>query len=230
MVSATIRQIVDDALTIVGEVTGAGTQQYSDDRMYADTIRGFNMMFKKYTWQQYMSWITVTLDGVLGIPTTNAFGQVKDFEDFVAVCRAGESTPLPIMRAGANPNSLGLTGTLVMFWTSLNATNVNYAQRKLQFYPKASIGNIDVSAKIYPLLPSQTQFDWADVFYLDRDLLAYATAYMTLAGDDLNAGAADVVRNLMEMRYKDVISALAKHPIPLRASASIPSSWSERYY
>ena len=47
-------------------------------------------------------------------------------------------------------------------------------------------------------------------------MLVYATAFMTLSGDDLNAGAADVIRNLMEMKYKDVMAALGSHPIPVR--------------
>jgi hypothetical protein len=228
-VSATIREIVDAALTVVGEVSGAGVQQYEDDRMFQDAIRAFNMMFKKYEWPQYLSWFTVVLDGILGIPTTGAFGQIKDFEDFIVVFRDGESSPLPIMRTRTNPSSLGLTGTQALFWTSMNATNVNYALRKLQFYPVTSIGSVQVLAKVYPLLVSETQFDWADVFYLDKDLLVYATAYMTLSGDDLNAGAADVVKNLMEMKYKDVMAALSKHPIPISSRASIPSYWSERY-
>ena len=226
--SATIREIVNDALTIVGEVSGAGVQMYEEDRMKADAIRGFNMMFKKYEWDQYVDVFTVALDGVLGIPTTGPFEQVKDFEDFIAVFRGGESTSLPIMKKRTNPSSLGLVGTQAMFWTSLNASNVNYRLRKLKFYPATSIGNVNVIAKVYPLVPPALAFDWADVFYLDRDMLAYATAYMTLSGDDLNAGAADVVRNLMEMKYRDVMAALAKHPIPLSVNSSIPSYWSDR--
>lgn len=227
--SATIREIVDDALTVVGEVAGAGTQQYEDDRMKADAIRGFNMMFKKYEWNQYMLWQTVVLDGILGIPTTGPFEQVKDFEDFIAVHRAGESTRLPIAPGRVNPSTLGNSGTRVLFWTSMNVTDANYRLRKIKVYPATSTGSLDVLAKIYPLVPPAVTFDWGDIFYLDRDLLAYATAYMTLSMDDLNAGAADVVRNLMEMKYKDIMNALARHPIPINTNSSIPNYWSERY-
>lgn len=226
--SATIREIVDAALTVVGEVSGSGVQQYEDDRMRQDAIRAFNMMFKKYEWPQYLGRFTITLDGVLGIPNADIFEQVKDFEDFVAVYRNGETRRLPILPSRVNPSSLSISGTYVLFWTSMNATNANYAKRKLQFYPAASVGSLQVLAKIYPLVPPATQFDWGDTFYLDKDLLVYATAYMTLSGDDLNAGAADVIRNLMEMRYKDIMSALAKHPIPINTTSSIPNYWSER--
>lgn len=226
--SATIREIVDAALTVVGEVTGAGVQQYEDDRMFDDAVRGFDMMFRKYEWRQYLSWFTITLDGILGIPTTDAFRNIKDFEDFVSVFRDGENTPLPIMPVRVNPSSLGLTGSRVLFWSSMNATNANYAGRKIQFYPATSIGDIQVLAKVYPLTYPATEFDWEDELHLDKNLLAYATAYMTLSGDDLNAGAADVVRSLMEMTYRDIMAALAKHPIPLSSNSSIPNYWSER--
>ena len=75
-------------------------------------------------------------------------------------------------------------------------------------------------------MPASFQnFDWQDIFYLDTDMLVYATAFMTLSGDDLNAGAADVVRNLMEMKYKDVMTALGNHAIPVDGNANIPFHW-----
>ena len=75
-------------------------------------------------------------------------------------------------------------------------------------------------------MPASFQnFDWQDIFYLDTDMLVYATAFMTLSGDDLNAGAADVIRNLMEMKYKDVMAALGSHPIPVSGDSGIPTTW-----
>lgn len=225
-VSATIREIVNEALTVVGEVSGPGVQMYEDDRMKADAVRAFNMMFKKYNWHQYIKWFRVTLDGVTGTTVENLFERVMDFEDFIAVYRDGESTPLPIAPARMNPFSFTAgSNATTMFWTSLNATDPNYPKKKLLFYPAMSTGFINVVAKVYPLKPGAIQFDWADTFYLDKDMLVYATAFMTLSGDDLNAGAADVVRNLMEMKYRDVTAALGNHPIPVRGDSSIPFYW-----
>jgi hypothetical protein len=214
-VSATIREIVDAALTVVGEVTGPGVQQYEDDRMRADAIRAFNMMFKKYNWRQYTQWFSVTLDGTTGKITTAPFEQVKDFEDFIAVHRDKEQFPLPIAPARLNPSGASIGGTRARFWTSLPATDVDYVKKRIQILPATSIGVLNINAKIYPLVPPKVQFDWGDTFFLDKDMLVYATAFMTLSGDDLNAGAADVVRNLMEMRYRDVLASLSGHPIPV---------------
>ena len=211
--SATIREIVNAALTVVGEVTGAGVQQYEDTRMFQDAVRAFNMMFKKYPWPNYSQWFRVDLDGTTGIITTDSFEQVKDFEDFVAVHPAGSTQRLPIAPTRLNPITMG--GTSVTAWTSLNASHPKYKKRKLQFYPTGSRGQLDIYAKLYPLVPPALQFDWDQVFYLDTDMLVYATAFMTLSGEDLNANAAEVVKNLMEMKYKDVLAAIGNHPLPL---------------
>jgi hypothetical protein len=226
-VSASIREIVNDALTVVGEVAGPGVQVYEDDRMKADAVRAFNMMFKKYAWDQYLNWFRVTLDGATGKITTDDFAQVKDFEDFIAIHRMNESFPLPILPKRQNPSVL--TGSRVLYWTSLIATDPKYELRKLQFYPLTSVGSLDIHAKVYPLKPPAIQFDWADKFFLDKDMLVYATAFMTLSGDDLNAGAADIVRNLMEMKFRDVTGALASHPIPIRGEHTFPMRWTERW-
>lgn len=214
--SATIREIVNEALTVVGEVTGPGVQVYEDDRMKADAIRAFNMMFKKYNWPQYLRWYAVTLDGTTGKPTTGPFEQVLTFEDFVAVHRQGEMHRLPIAPTRMNPFALALQGSArPMYWTSLRATDPDYRLKKILIYPVTSIGDVNVLAKEYPMIPPAVQFNWDQEFFLDKDMLVYATAFMTLSGDDLNAGAADVVRNLMEMKYRDVLSALSSHPIPI---------------
>lgn len=223
--SATIREIVDSALTVVGEVSGPGVQMYEDDRMMEDAVRAFNMMFTKYPWQQYLQWFRVQMNGLTGRIIEQPFAQVRNFEDFIAVHHDGCSQRLPIAPTRMNPFSLTASGAQAMFWTSLNATDPDYVKRKLLFYPATATGYVNVLARIYPLVPPKIQFDWTDVFYLDKDMLVYATAFMTLSGDDLNAGAADVIRNMMEMKYKDITAALGNHPIPVRSDSSIPFQW-----
>jgi len=217
---------VDEALTVVGEVSGPGVQVYENDRMKQDAIRAFNMMLKKYAWHQYLSWFTVTLDGTTGKSVENLFENVLDFEDFIGVHRTGETQRLPIAPTRANPNTV--LGTTAMMWTSLNATDADYPKKKIRVYPYTSVGKIDVLARVYPAMPPQFNLDWTDILYLDKDMLVYATAFMTLSGDDLNAGAAEVVRNLMEMKYKDVTAQLGNHPLPVRGDSSIPFYWTER--
>lgn len=224
---ATIREIVDDALEFVGEVAGVGTQQFAEDRMFNDAVRAFNMLFKKYDWHQFRTWFRLSLDGVLGQVTTDDLWPVRDFEDFVAVYRDGETCPVPVLPKQTNP--FMLKGALVRYWTSLHSTNANYVKRKLLFYPVASIGFVNILAKIYPLVPVDPaivpQWDWNDTMDLDRDMLVYATAFITLVGDDLNASAADMAKTLMEGRFSDITAKLGSHAIPLTGASPIPNQW-----
>lgn len=223
--SATIREVVDDAQLIVGEITGPSTQAFSDDRMMKDAIRAFNMLFKKYYWDQYLEWTTVVLDGTTGKPTTNSFARVMDFEDFISVNLAGEICPLAIKPKRLNPNYL--TGTNILYWGSLSVSDADYNNKKIRVYPATAIGSLDVLARMYPHDDYNSEWDWGDTMYLDRDMLAMGTAYMTLVGDDLNASAADMAKSMMEGRYKDILAALAKRP---SGNASGNGQIPNRYY
>lgn len=220
--SATIRQVVDAALEVVGEVSGAGVQTYSDDRMFGDCIRAFDLLFKKHYWEQYCQWFQLTLDGTQGVVNSDAFEYVRDFEDFQNVYRDGNPNPLPILNASRNPYTSDIVnGTTVRFWTSLHVTHTHYAKRKLQFYPKASTDIVNIRARIYPV----NEWGWDDVIYLDKNLLVYATAFFTLSSDDLNPNAADTQRQLMEITFDDVMDALGRHPIVVSGNVGVPTEW-----
>lgn len=226
--TATIREIVDQAQEIIGEVAGVGVQEYGEDRLFIDTISGFNMLFKKYPWDQYVEWFRVEIDGTTGVPTTDAFERVKDFEDFIAVHRDGIDTPLPRKSLGMNPYAMTGNQTRPMFWGSLPVSHANYPKRRILVYPDTATGFINVCAKIYPLVPPAIEFNWDDVLYLDKDLLAYSAAFMTLVGDDLNAAAAETVKSFMDMRYNDITKALSNTPIPIRSRRGVPNEWYQR--
>lgn len=227
--TATLRQIVDDALQYVGEVAGVGVEQYSEDRMRADAIRGFNMLFKKRHWEQFRAWRRFELDGVLGIPIAGTdFSDVKDFEDIISVHRDGQTAQLPSLPKNLNPFTLTANVSTPVYWTSLAATNPLYFTRRFQFYPVVSTGFINAHVKVYPVVAPALDWDWEDETFLDRDLLVYATAFMSLIGDDLNAAAASVAKALMESKYKDILKMLASQPLSIRGGESIPMQWYER--
>lgn len=226
--SATIADIVSDAQGIIGEVAGVGVQQFTEDTLFDHVVRGFNMMFKKYPWDQYCQWFRVELDGVTGVINTDAFEQVRDFEDFLKVARDADDRPIPKLQGSTNPYAITSTGASVQRWTSLPITHANYAKRRLQFYPLAATGFVNVRAKVYPLVPPAIGFDWTDVLYLDRDLLAYAGAFMTLVGDALNASAAETVKQFMDDKYNDITGALASQPIAVGSRGRVPDEWFAR--
>lgn len=220
----TLGDIIEGAQDLIGEVAGSGVQTYAEDRQLRDAVRGFNMMFKKYHWDQYSKWLRLALDGTLGIVEANAdLASVLDYEDFFAVHRDAEPRPLSVLPPTVNPYVL--TGTTVLYWTSLHASHANFATRKLQFYPVASTGYVNIRARVYPI-SSSNNWEPDSVVHLDEDLLTYATAFMSLAVEDLNPQATEVVKNLMEMKYKDIIASLASRPMTAYAQAQYPTQWS----
>jgi hypothetical protein len=210
-VSATIREIVDDALTVIGEASGPGVETYSQDRMMSDTIRAFDLLFKKYYWEQFTEWFRLELDGTLGIVNSDAFLNVRDYEDFYSVHKDGQQQPLPILPRGINPYTIG-SGTSLRYWTSLSATDENFDRRRLQFWPKQSTGFVNICARVYPI-DNDAVWDWEDIMYLDKQMLVAGVAYMTLSADDLNSGAADAQRQMMEMRFSDIKASLSDRPM-----------------
>jgi len=199
---------------------------FSDDRMFADAIRAFNMLFKKYNWRNYCRWLQLTLDGTTGKVTTNDLQYVIDFEDFIAVRRDGAHNDLSVRPRGINPFSGDITsGTSPRYWDSLHVTDLSYATKRIYVLPITSTGLINIHAKFYPNL---TGWDWEDTMYIDQDMLEYGTAYMTLAQDDLNGAGADMAKNMMEMRYKDIQGQFASQEIHFGDSrGGIPTSWQE---
>lgn len=223
--SATLGQIIQDALVIIGEVAGAGVQMYGQDRLRADTIRAFDMLFKKNWWDQYLSWDTVILDETTGVITTDTFANVRDYEDFYAVYRDATSNPLPNMPKRINPATL--QGNRAMYWGSLPATHANFLTRRLKIYPITSEGSINVLSRVYPIANGH---DWADNTRvdLDRNMLAYGGAFLTLATDDVNPAGANVAKTMMEMYYKSARDSLSNRPIPVEGVTSdIPQNWFE---
>lgn len=227
--AATLRTIVDEATQMIGEVAGVGVQQFDDDVLRNHAIRAFDLLFKKYHWPQFREWRTVILDGLTGIITTDAFEDVQDFEDFIAVHRAGQISALPTLSKSTNPSTV--KGTSARAWTSLRTTHAKFATRKLLVYPLLSVGSLDVAVRLYPIVPTATSpaltWDWNDEMHLDKNMLVYATAFMALAGNSLNPEGATTCKDLMQMTYDNITNGLANQPIAVEGGFDIPNTWME---
>lgn len=218
--SGTVTQIKDKALRIIGEVDGGGVQAFDDDRMMENVISAFNLIFKKFHWPQYCTWIRFQLDGTNGFAPSGTFANVLDFEDFIAMHADASSVKIPRLPKFRNP--FAITGTQLQFWDSLHVTNTNFATRKLIFYPITSTDYVNAYVRLYPIT---TAWDWTDTMYFDVDMLAYGAAYMALVGDDLNANAAETNKALMELRYRDIIAGISSHEISLTDAPPVPADW-----
>jgi hypothetical protein len=227
-VAKSVREIVTDAQELIGEVPGAGAQTYGDDRMFRDCIRVFNMFHKKYPWEQYTSWTECALDGATGKITVDAFQQLKDFEDILAVFPNKSNFQIPILDRRRNP--LSLTGSAGLFWTSLPTTDPDYQFKRLKIIPPSATSSIVVFWRHYPRTfdtsGKMSGWRWDDVMDLDEDMLTHATAWMTLSSDDINSNAAQDQQNLADDRFQEITAALARRKMtPSPSGASIPNQW-----
>jgi len=226
--SKTIREIVTDAQETLGDVPGAGVQTYSDDRMFRDCIRAFNLFHKKYPWDQFISWSLVELDGISGKITEDTFQHLRDFEDILSVFPENRNFEIPVLDRRRNPNSL--RGTSALFWTSLPTIDPDYQWRRLQIIPPSTRGKIVVCWRHYPREFSkdgrQNPWDWDDVMDLDDDMLVHAVAWMTLSNDDINAGAAQDQQTLADDRFQEITMNLARRKLtPASTGGGVPYNW-----
>jgi hypothetical protein len=130
------------------------------------------------------------------------------------------------MTKGINPSTI--TGTRAARWGSLPITHPDYVLKRIRIYPLASVGLIDVHARIYPIVAPALDWSWEDTMYLDRDMLVYACSFMALISDGLNPTGADTCKNLMENQYNNITNGLSNHPIAIEANSGVPNEWTVR--
>jgi len=222
--SATIREVVDSATVLIGEVAGVGVQQFDDDVLYAHAIRAFDLLWKKYHWPQFREWRRVELDGVTGKFITNDFDDIRDFEDFVAVHIDAEPQGLPTLNKATNPYTLG-TGTRPKLWTSLPIIDTDYDDKRLLIYPLTATGFLNVCVRIYPVIPPAINWGWDDTMHLDKNMLVYGTGYMALVGSAMNGEGAEMCKGLMQMTFDNVTNGLGNQPIAIEHQDSVPDQW-----
>jgi hypothetical protein len=223
-----IREIVTDAQELLGEVPGAGVQTYSDDRMFRDCIRAFDIFHKKYPWDQYTSWSECALDGLTGKILVDTFQYLRDFEDIFSVFPASSNFEIPVLDKRRNPKTL--TGSSSLFWTALPTIDQDYQFKRIQIVPPSSTSSIVVCWRHYPRafdsMGRQTPWNWDDVMDLDDQMLVHATAWSTLSSDDINANAAQDQMAMADDRFNEVTAALSRQKMTFsRHGGGIPNQW-----
>ena len=75
-------------------VAGTGVQVYAEDRIAEMIQHKFDVLFDEVFWPQFLTWATWTLDGTLGVVTTDLTDLVKRFEDVRVVFPENSNTAL----------------------------------------------------------------------------------------------------------------------------------------
>lgn len=225
---SSIREIVNAAQKIVGEVSGPSVQTYGEDSMMEAAIQVFNMLHKKYYWPQFLDWQQLTLDGITGrVTTVDAFNYVRDFEDVFKVWIAGDQRPLALLPLGTNPFTI--SGSRPRYYSAINANDAEFVGKRIRIWPAAAVGDIQVACRVYPIngddLGENNAWTWDDIMELDFDMLVHGTAWRTLSNDDLNPSGAADQRGLMEGRFNDITKRYADMPIEVYSNGGVPMTW-----
>jgi hypothetical protein len=224
----TIRELVTDAQELLGEVAGAGVQTYSDDRMFRDCIRAFNIFHKKYPWEQFTTWTVCNLDGTTGKVVDPVFQQLRDFDDILSVFPDQSDFQIPVLDRRRNPTTL--TGSRALFWTSIPTTDTDYQYKRIRIVPPTATSKIVVNWRMYPRMfettGKQQPWDWDDVMDLDEDMIIHTIAYFTLSSDDINSNASQDQQNLADDRFAEIMSNLSRRKMtPSPSGGGIPNTW-----
>ena len=201
-------------------VAGTGVQTYAEDRIAEMIQHKFNVLFEEVFWPQFLTWATWTLDGTLGVITTDVTALLKRFEDIRVVFPSGSNTPLTKM-SPLTTNPFELSGTTPIHYESLGPTDANRVTRVFQIWPKAATGTIVVQYRTRP-----DTFVATDEIDFDDQALILGAVFDYLEDDGTNPNATQKFQLLFEARVKQLKNTFNSAPISLDPLTALPQTFS----
>lgn len=217
----TFNDIVDKTIERLSLVPGLSVQTYAEERIRIAVQSTFISVFDAVWWPDYMDWFERTLDGTLGVVTSNLGPTVKRFMDTQAVYRENEDVPLPILPTNINP--FNLSGSHVEYIEQRKSSNVPDTNKIIQFWPKTATGNVKIRARMKP-----AEFTGTETVYLDDELIVLGACWDQIEDDETSPGAAQKFLVKFEARLKQMKEAYNHLPIRLGARrVPYPTRWEE---
>lgn len=212
----TVNVIRQDAIKLLAQVAGTGTQLYSEDKLLIHIRQAFNAVFQKEFWPEYCQWASaVALDGTAGqVTTVIPFGKYNNIRD---VWRAGLDRPILPFPRRMNPNAV--TGTSPRYWRAQHNSSVSIEDKCISFLPITATGSVDIYGRVHPG-EDDTDFNGDLDIKLDRDLITIAAALDYASDDGDNPAAIAKLQAKLTERYKlvkpqnDVVAAPRAPDIP----------------
>jgi predicted nuclease of predicted toxin-antitoxin system len=201
-------------------VAGTGVQTYAEDRIAEMIQHKFDVLFEEVFWPQFLTWATWTLDGTLGVITTDVTALLKRFEDIRVVFPSGSNTPLTKM-SPLTTNPFELSGTTPIHYESLGPTDANRVTRVFQIWPKAATGTIVVQYRTRP-----DTFVATDEIDFDDQALILGAVFDYLEDDGTNPNATQKFQFLFEARVKQLKNTFNSAPISLDPLTALPQTFS----
>jgi len=216
---ATLTALITRVTERLSMVSGTGTQIYAEDRIAEMIQHKFDTLFDEAFWPQFCSWQTLTLDGTLGIVTTDLTTLLKRIDDIQVMFRVSTNTPITQL-ASSTINPFTLSGTTPTHYEQLGPSDTNKVSRVFQIWPKTSTGNIIVRIRTKP-----DDFVSTDDIDFDAQALILGSAYDYLEDDGTNPSATQKFQGMYEARVRQLKNNLSNAPISLDPVTTIPESF-----
>jgi len=217
---STLTQLITRTVDRLSMVAGSGTQIYAEDRIAEMIQHKFDILFDKAFWPQFLTWAQWTLDGTLGIVTTDLSSLVKRFEDIRVIFPQNSTTPLTKMSA-LTTNPFELSGTQPIHYEALGPNDTNKTSRVFQIWPKTSTGTIVSQYRTKP-----ATFVGTDEIDFDDQALILGAVFDYLEDDGTNPNATQKFQLLFEARVKQLENMLNSGPISLDPVTALPQTFS----
>ena len=190
-------------------VSGTGIQTYAEDTIAEMIQHKFDVLFDEVFWPQFCTWYTWTLDGTLGVVTTDLTDIIKKYEDIQVVFADNSNTALTKL-ANLTTNPFTLAGTTPIHYEALGPTFSNNTTRVFRVWPLASTGDVIVRVRTKPdTFVGTDEIDFDD-----------------LEDDGTNPNATQKFQLLFEARVNQLKDNFNDAPISLDPVTAIPATFS----
>jgi hypothetical protein len=216
---STLTQLVDRTAARLSMAAGQGVQLYAEDRIAEMIQHKFDVLFEEVFWPQFCTWAEYTLDGTLGIITTDLTTLIKDFEDIQVIFPENSNQALTKL-SSITSNPFELSGTTPIHYEALSPTDDNKTSRVFQIWPKASTGKLVLRFRTKP-----DTFTANDDIDFDDQALILGAAFDYAEDDGTNPNATQKFQNMFDSRVAQLRRAFNSGPISLDPLTSIPRAF-----
>jgi hypothetical protein len=217
---STLTQLIARVADRLSMVSGTGIQVYAEDRIGEMIQHKFDILFDEAFWPQFLTWEQLSLDGTLGVVTSDMTTKIKRIEDICVIFPPASSTAISKL-SGLSTNPFLLTGTVPRHYAALGPTDTNKVSRVFQIWPKASVGTITILYRTKP-----DPFVSGDSIDFDDQALILGATFDYLEDDGTNPNATQKFQLLFEARVKQLKNMYNSAPISLDPGSAITNTFS----
>lgn len=207
MAFPTVREILNDTITMMGQVSGSAVQQYTEPMALIGINRIFEYLYNKREWDHLWDWQTGVLDGVTGRISGDItlVTQSSDITKVIDV-QTGKTIPFPI----SHEHLLTYTsGAQTMYRTELPWNDEDYNTKYFKFWPVTAAGTLGFWCGHRP-----ATFDSdSQTVPMDKTLMVNGVVWWMLADDGTNPASADKAQVLFDKTFQDIVARVGAKQI-----------------